>query len=128
MLTVKTAANLLGVSQNHIRNLIKTKKLRAAQVGAHKMPAYRIAESDLIKFIRAAKRLAGVKTPAHENVEKKAAEKVENVKKVPPGVGSFENGGFRRGAAAGSHTSAISTNPPHNTTPPTTLNPYDIND
>lgn len=31
MLTVKTAANLLGVSQNYIRNLIKAKRLRAAQ-------------------------------------------------------------------------------------------------
>lgn len=95
MLTVKTAANLLGVSSNHIRNLIKAKKLRAAQVGAHKQPVYRIAESDLLKFIRAAKRLAGVKTPAPEIDEKKASENPENVKKTPPGVGSFKNRGFR---------------------------------
>ena len=100
----------------HIRNLIKAKKLRAAQVGAHKQPVYRIAESDLLKFIRAAKRLAGVKTPAPENDQKNAAEKGENVKKTPPGVGSLKNRGFRRGAAAGSPTSAISTETPHSTT------------
>lgn len=128
MLTVKTAANLLGVSSAHIRNLIKSKKLRAAQVGAHKQPVYRIAEGDLLKFIRAAKRLAGVKTPAPENCEKKAAEKGENVKKTPPGVGSFKNRGFRRGAAAGSPTSAISPHPPHSTSNADTHNPSDINE
>lgn len=116
LITVKMAANLLGVSPMHIRNLIKAKKLRAAQVGAHKQPVYRIAESDLLKFIRAAKRLAGVKTPAPENDEKNGAEKGENVKKTPPGVGSFKNRGFRRGAAAGSLTSAISPATPHSTT------------
>lgn len=95
LITVKKAANLLGVSPAHIRNLIKSKKLRAAQVGAHKQPVYRIAESDLLKFIRAAKRLSGVKPLAPENVEKKAAENPENVKKTPPGIGSFKKGGFR---------------------------------
>lgn len=115
LITVKMAANLLGVSPMHIRNLIKSKKLRAAQVGAHKQPMYRIAESDLLRFIRAAKRSAGVKKLTHEKEQKKAAEMVEKIKNRPPGVGSFENAEFSRGAAAGSHTSAISPDTPHST-------------
>lgn len=127
-ISAKNAAKMLCVSYQHILNLIKIKKLRAAQVGAHKHPRYIIELDDLERFIRAAKRSAGIKTATHENDQDRPPENGEKVKKAPPGVGSFKNRGFRRGAAAGSHTSAISPHPPHSTSNTDTHNPSDINE
>jgi excisionase family DNA binding protein len=50
-LTVEQAAQQLGISKEMVRKLIRTRELRASNVGSPSKPMYRVRQTELEKFL-----------------------------------------------------------------------------